>query len=166
MAGKAFDILRRIWRKLYKPTLDDLFRESASRKVLLKPDVALTEMEHIFKSVFQNVEAEGRSAKKVPAPRVGLYLRSDRIAFRREAHHYAVNLFYKTYFSRKQGASRAASTIAGSNHGQAASQRGETVWSQPRMIRMVLQEHGKPLHADKISEAIAKRFKVKLNMAS
>jgi len=155
MVRQTAVILRRIWRKLYKPTLDNLYRESASRRVLLTPDLALTEMEQVFKSVFQSVEAEGSSgSKKVPAPH--------RIAFRREAHHYAVNLFYKTYFSRKHEAVHAASRIVSSSRGRAALRSGQSVLSQPRMIRTVLLEHGGPLHADKISEAIAKRFKVRL----
>ena len=163
MVRKTAFILRRIWRKLYKPTLDNLYRESASSRVLLTPDLALTEMEQVFKSVFQGVEAEGSSAsKKVPTPRLSLYFRFDRIAFRREAHHYAVNLFYKTYFSRKHEAAHAPSRIVSSSRGRAALRSGQSVLSQPRMIRTVLLEHGGPLHADKISEAIAKRFKVRL----
>ena len=160
---KTFAILRQIWRKLYKPTLDNLYRESASRRVRLTPDVALAEMEQVFQSVFQSVEAEGNSgAKRVPAPRLGLSFQFDRIAFRREAHHYAVNLFYKTYFSRKHESPRATSRFVGNNRGRAALRRGRSVLSQPRMIRTVLLEHRGPLHADKIGEAIAKKFKVRL----
>lgn len=160
---KTFALLRQIWRKLYKPTLDNLYRESASSRVRLTPDVALAEMEQVFQSVFQSVEAEGSSrTKRVPAPRPSLSFRFDRIAFRREAHHYAVNLFYKTYFSRKHESPRAASRFVGNNRGRTALRRGRSVLSQPRMIRTVLLEHGGPLHADKISEAIAKKFKVSL----
>jgi len=37
--------------------------------------------------------------------------------------------------------------------------------SQVQMIREVLLKHGGPLHADKITEAIEKRFNVKLKRA-
>jgi hypothetical protein len=114
MVEKSFVILRRIWRKLYKPTLGNLFGQSASMSVLLTPDVALKEMEQAFKSVFFSVEEECTFApKKDPTPGRRLYFQFDRIAFRREAHHYAVDLFYNKYFSRKHGVRHAAAKLVG-----------------------------------------------------
>lgn len=101
MTRNSSVVLHRTWRKLYKPLLENLFRESASKGVRLTPDVALKETEHVLESVFLSVKGESTSErKKAPTIRPRLYLRFERIAFRREAHHYAVDLFYKTYFSQ------------------------------------------------------------------
>jgi hypothetical protein len=100
MAGKDSATLRQIWRKWYKPTLDDLFREYESIGILLTPCMAIEEMEQLFKAISLRFEEERRSeAKKDPTPG-HRYFRFDHIAFRREAHHYAVDLFYKTYYPR------------------------------------------------------------------
>jgi hypothetical protein len=60
---------------------------------------------------------------------------------------------------------RDAVKIVGDDRRRSASQRDTGVMSQPQMIREVLLKHGGPLHADKIAEAIKKRFNVKLKRA-
>ena len=60
---------------------------------------------------------------------------------------------------------RAAAKIVKGDRRRPASQRGTGVMSQVQMIREVLLKHGGPLHADKIAEAIEKRFNVKLKRA-
>jgi hypothetical protein len=156
-------ILHRAWRELYKPLLDNLFRESASKGVSLTPDVALMKTEHVLESVFLSVKEGGNSERKKALPiRPRLYLRFERIAFRREAHHYAVDLFYKTYFSHKHETAHTKLRIVGSDRSRSALRRGTGVMSRPQMIREVLLKLGGPLSPDKIAEAIEKRFKVKL----
>jgi len=163
MIKKGNVVLHQIWRMLYKPVLDSLFSETASKGVRLTPDMAIEQMEKLFETVFLCVEQEGSSATKKglsPSPR--LYFRFGRVAFRREAHHYAVDLFYSTYFLCKHEAPHAALKMVGGDSGRSALQRGARAMSQPQMIREVLLEHGGPLDVDKIAGAIEKRFKVKL----
>ena len=100
MAGKDSATLRQIWRKWYKPTLDDLFKECESLGILLTPYIAIEQMELLLEDVSRHFEEECQSdAKKDPTPSRH-YFRFDQVAFRREAHHYAVDLFYKTYYPR------------------------------------------------------------------
>jgi hypothetical protein len=163
MAQKGSVILRRVWRSLYKPALDGLFMQAKSKGVRLTPDVAIEEMEQAFKSVFLYVEDKSRSGPKrdvTPGPR--LYFRFDRIDFRQEAHHYAVDSFYNMYFSRKHVLPRAVPKIVGGHRRRSALLHGTVIMSQPQMIREVLVKHGGPLHADKIAKAIEKRFSVKI----
>jgi hypothetical protein len=163
MLKKGNVVLHQIWRMLYKPVLDHLFRESASKRVRLTPDLAIEQMEKFFESVFLCVKEEGSSAtNRVPAPSPRLYFRFGHVTFRREAHHYAIDLFYDTYFPRNHEAPQAASNVVGGGSRRSALQRGTRVMSQPQMIREVLLEHGGPLYVDKIARAIEKTFDVKL----
>jgi hypothetical protein len=101
MPEKDSTVLRRIWRKWYKPVLEDLFKECAAIRVQLTPDRAIEEMEVIFGDVFRTVSAgTGKEANKDPDGEPGLIFRFDEPAFTCEAHHYAVDLFYRTYFPR------------------------------------------------------------------
>jgi len=163
---KGFLILSRLWRELYKPTLEELYREAKSKGLLLTPDVAIEEMEQVFKSVFLYVEDKGSTGpKKDAAPGRRMYFRFDRIAFRQEAHHYAVDLFYNTYYSRKQETPRSPGKSAVGGRRWAAPERRIGVVSQPQMIRQVLLKRHGPLHADKIAEAVEKDFKVRMKRA-
>ena len=163
MARKSLAILHGIWRSLYKPVLDNLFRESLSADVCMTPDVAIKEMEKLLESVFLSVQgAGGVKRKKVPTPSARLHFRFGSVAFRREAHHYAVDLFYNTYFSGKRATPQAELDNAGVDSGRSALQRATRAMSQPQMIREVLLKHGRPLDVDKIAEAIEKRFGVRL----
>ena len=152
-----------IWRLLYKPLLDKLFSDSVSKGVRLTPDSAIERMGKVLESFFLCVKEEVSSAPhEFPTPSPRLYFRFTQVPFRREAHHYAVDLFYDTYFSRKHGAPHGTSNIAGGHSGQSALQRGTRVLSQPQMIREVLLEHGEPQDVDEIARAIEKRFHVSL----
>jgi hypothetical protein len=57
---------------------------------------------------------------------------------------------------------RAAAKIVGGDRRRSASKRGTGGMSQVQMIREVLLKQGGPLRAEKIAEAIEKRFNVKL----
>jgi hypothetical protein len=57
---------------------------------------------------------------------------------------------------------RAAAKIVEAQHEQPISHGRSSPISQPQMIRMVLLEHGRPLHVDQIAKFIARRFRVKL----
>ena len=166
MVEKGSVILRRIWSKLYKPALDDLFRGAASKNVFLTPDAALEVMEQAFKSVFFLVDDRIDSAVKKNSPSASrLYFRFDRIAFRREAHHYAVDSFYKTYFARGHKLLPSAQKILQGRRRRPVSESGNGLLSQPRMIREVLLKRGEPLHVDRIAQAVERRFKVRLKRA-
>jgi hypothetical protein len=109
MPEKDSTVLRRIWRSLYKPLLEDLFKTYASIRVQLTPDWAMEEMDEVFSDVFRRINAEnGPEAKKDPGAQPRPIFRFDESAFTREAHHYAVDLFYRTYFPRRsvEGKSR------------------------------------------------------------
>jgi hypothetical protein len=132
MVEKGSVILRRIWSKLYKPALGDLFRGAASKNVFLTPDAALEVIEQAFKSVFFLVDELTDSAVKknlASAPR--LYFRFDRIAFRREAHHYAVDSFYKTYFARGHKLLPSAQKILQGRRRRPVSESGNGLLSRP-----------------------------------
>jgi hypothetical protein len=57
---------------------------------------------------------------------------------------------------------RAAAKIVGGDRRRSGSKPSTGEMSQLQMIREVLLKHGGPLHADKIAEAIQKRFDIKL----
>jgi hypothetical protein len=99
LAEKDSVILRRAWRKWYKPVLDDLYESYERASLFLKPDQAMEEMEEAFRDMLQRVETE-TVAEASPHARPTRVFRFDDSAFAREAHHYAVDLFYRTYFPR------------------------------------------------------------------
>jgi hypothetical protein len=106
LAEKASVILRRVWRKWYKPVLDDLYELYERASFLLKPDQAIEKMEEAFRDALHRVETE-TVAEASPHARPTQVFRFDDSAFAREAHHYAVDLFYRTYFPRSpEGKSR------------------------------------------------------------
>lgn len=163
MLRKSLAALSRMWRTFYKPMLDNLFRESKSAGVRLMPDVAIDEMEQAFRSLFFSVdEASADTLKNAPRPSRRLYFRFDRTSFRREAHHYAVDCFYDTYFPSKHASTRAHAKIVGGGHKRLSIKRGAPLLSQPQMIREVLLKHGGPLQAEAIGEAIKRTFNVNL----
>ena len=57
---------------------------------------------------------------------------------------------------------RAAAKIVEAEHKQPILHRRSSPISQPQMIKIVLLEHGRPLHVDQIAKFISKRFGVKL----
>jgi hypothetical protein len=92
--------LRRMWRRRYMSVLDSIFEQCASNKILVGPDEAMDWMEGLLKSLVTT----GEEAPNEGSPRESPTFRFDDDAFRREAHHYAVDRFYKTYFPRRRGA--------------------------------------------------------------
>ena len=57
---------------------------------------------------------------------------------------------------------RAAEHIIGKSGSASGAKLGKRRLSQPRMIEAVLRDHGHPLHADKLAEALREKFGVKL----
>jgi len=94
--------LRSMWRRLYRNFLDSIFEECASHHIALTPDFAVDFMEELL----ERIASTGQEAvgPDKGAPRKPRIFRFDAPAFRREAHHYAVDRYYKTYFPRKRGA--------------------------------------------------------------
>jgi hypothetical protein len=99
--GQTAKALRATWRTHYRRLLDLIFEEHSSQKIILGPDDAMDLMEELTESLF---EANLQSKQGGDASGSNSVLRFDYDAYRREAHHYAVDRFYKTYFPRKRGA--------------------------------------------------------------
>jgi hypothetical protein len=98
--GQAANELREVLRKQYQFALDVIFAEHASSKLLVKPDTAMELAEDLlYERVKKDVYEVTQNTSRPTA-----ILRFDPAAIRREAHHYAVDQFYKTYFPRKRGA--------------------------------------------------------------
>lgn len=99
--GQAARELREMWRKGYRRMLDLIFEECASDGITVWPDEAMDWMEEYL----EKLASDGEQSK-LGETMSGLAsnLRFDSAAYRREAHHYAVDLFYRTYFPRKRGA--------------------------------------------------------------
>jgi hypothetical protein len=99
--GQTAKALRATWRRHYRHLLDLIFEEYASDQITATPDEAMDLMdeltERLFKTILQSEQGRGASGSDS-------ILRFDYDAYRREAHHYAVDRFYKTYFRRKRGA--------------------------------------------------------------
>jgi hypothetical protein len=99
--GQTAKELRALWRKRYTELLDSIFKECASHELTIGPYDALDLMEECLKRLaFDGKQSNLHETR--PGSRSNL--RFDFVAYRREAHHYAVEQFYKTYFPRKRGA--------------------------------------------------------------
>ena len=85
----------------YTSLLDLIFEECASHNITLEPDEALDWMDELLKKLVTDDE---ESKREETTSGVTSILRFDSAAYRRDAHHYAVDRFYKTYFPRKRGA--------------------------------------------------------------
>jgi len=99
--GQASRELRKMWRNRYRDLLDSIFDECASHKIIIGPDDAMDWMEDFLQKLASDDE-QLQLDETVSRPVSNL--RFDVPAYRREAHHYAVDRFYKTYFPRKRGA--------------------------------------------------------------
>ena len=98
--GQAAKELRAMWRKRYRFTLDAIFEEYSSVGMMVTPDQAMDLMEDLLRE-WVNKDASEES-KGTSRPTV--LFRFDSDALSREAHHYAVDRFYKTYYPRRRGA--------------------------------------------------------------
>jgi hypothetical protein len=90
-----------MWRKRYTRLLDSIFEECASHEITVGPDEAMDWME----GYLEKLASDGKQSnldETISGP--ASILRFDFAAYRRDAHHYAVDRFYKTYFPRKRGA--------------------------------------------------------------
>ena len=139
MAENNSAVLRRIWRQWYKPTLDDLFKEFESLSILLTPDAAIEQMDGLFKWVLDHTESAD-SSELTNDPIGRPTFRFDDVAMTREAHHYAVDLFYKYYFPREPGS-------------QGKSRRGAPPLSMEYLDR-ILQLRRKGFNYVKIAEVL------------
>ena len=99
--GQTAKELRATWRRHYKRLLDLIFEECASQNITATPDDAMNLMGELTESLFKAILQSKQDGDASGADSV---LRFDYDAYCREAHHYAVDRFYKTYFPRKRGA--------------------------------------------------------------
>jgi hypothetical protein len=98
--GQTAKQLREMWRKRYTQVLDQIFEAFASQEIRIGPDAALEEMENFLERLCnQSRQDESKDASSATA-----VIRFNFAAYRREAHHYAVDRFYRTYFPQKRGA--------------------------------------------------------------
>ena len=149
--------LREMWRKRYSQVLDWIFEEYASGK-LIRPDDAMDLMEELLEKL---VGEDEQSSLDRTTPRPVPIMRFDFDAYRREAHHYAVDRFYKTYFPRKRGAPQLSEGYLdqilqlkskGLNYVAIAEKLG-----QPK-DRMRHQVKAAELYWNKVAERIKQRF--------
>jgi len=98
--GQTAKELREMWHKRYSQILDMIFEECASDEITVGPDEAMEWMEALMERlVRENRQSDPKEDASGPVP----VLRFSFEAYRREAHHYAVDRFYKTYYPRKRG---------------------------------------------------------------
>jgi len=98
--GQAAKELRQTWRKRYTQVLDMIFEAFASEKIIVEPDEAMDCMEELLERwVSDSQQAKPGEGTSRPSSD----FRFNFAAYRREAHHYAVDRFYKTYFPRGRG---------------------------------------------------------------
>ena len=98
--GQTARELREMWRKCYTQVLDMVFEEFASQEIIVGPDDAMDCMEDLLERWSSVVQ---KSKEDEDASKLNTVLRFSSAAYRRDAHHYAVDQFYKTYFPRKRG---------------------------------------------------------------
>ena len=98
--GQVAKDLRKRWREQYTRFLDMVFDTAASEKTFIRPDEAMDCLEK-----FLAWDGERRHCKsgKDTSDDPPVVARFNLSAFFRDAHHYAVDRFYKTYFPRKRG---------------------------------------------------------------
>jgi hypothetical protein len=99
--GQAAKARRASWRAHYRHVLDLIFEEHAAQEIIVLPDEAVRLMEEMTERLFKDILRTAPDSDASPSMSV---VRFDYDAYRREAHHYAVDRFYKTYFPRKRGA--------------------------------------------------------------
>lgn len=97
--GQAAKARRASWRAHYRHVLDLIFEEHAAQEIIVVPDEAVLLMEELTKHLFETILRTAPDGDATAST-----VRFDYDAYRREAHHYAVDRFYKTYFQRKRGA--------------------------------------------------------------
>jgi hypothetical protein len=90
---------RLLWRDLFSASLDAIYQDSAARGAFLTPDAAMAALMDDLAALFPS--RKGAESEMGTTARTHLQPRMDRIAGLRDAHRYAVNLFYRTYFPRK-----------------------------------------------------------------
>jgi hypothetical protein len=100
--GQTAKELRQMWRKRYTKVLDVIFEEFSSQGITVQPDDAMDLMGDLLKE-WLNDEPPAAPADQ-PHPRTPF--RFNFAAYSRDAHHYAVDQYYKTYFPRKRGGER------------------------------------------------------------
>jgi hypothetical protein len=99
--GQTAKELREIWRRHYTHVLDLIFEECAFYGITIEPDKAMEWMEGCLEKLVGDGKQSNRD-ETMHAPVSSL--RFDFAAYRRDAHHYAVDQFYKAYVPRKRGA--------------------------------------------------------------
>jgi len=98
--GQAAKDLRKRWRERYTRFLDMVFDAAASEKTVIRPDEA---MDCLEKFLAWDCERRHCKSGKDTSDDPPVMVRFNLSAFLRDAHHYAVDRFYKTYFPRKRG---------------------------------------------------------------
>jgi hypothetical protein len=96
--GQTAKALRNEWRKFYSKVLNEIFEQATRLGLEIWPDDAVEALGYVMK---RENESRGLTAggQRVGAPT----LRFNAAAYRRDAHHYAVDRYYRTYHARGRG---------------------------------------------------------------
>jgi hypothetical protein len=86
------------FRFIFKRFLDEMFEVAITAESRLTPDAAMRELDDVLESVLEAMDKTKTATVRPSRP-----LRIDVVAARQKIHHYAVDLFYRTYFPRKAG---------------------------------------------------------------
>lgn len=97
---KTRDEPKAMWRALYRAILDTAFEDSSKSGLHMTPDQAIETLYSELAIHFPKSKLTRTDGRPLLQPRIDL------MAGRREAHHYAVDLYYRTYFARNKGAPR------------------------------------------------------------
>ncbi|HVG20962.1 MAG TPA: hypothetical protein VNI02_18075 [Blastocatellia bacterium] len=82
---------------LNKSYLRDFYKKAFKERIILSPDEALKKLEEVSMTIAKH-NGITISSFKVEHPRIDL------VAEARKLHHYAVDLYYDTYYGKKVGA--------------------------------------------------------------
>jgi len=78
-----------------------IFKEFDSEGIIIEPDEAMQEMDNLLDKLLFH---DSQQANTEGATRPPVLFRFSSAAYQRDAHHYAVDRYYKTYFPRRRGA--------------------------------------------------------------
>ncbi len=92
--GETARALREQWRKRYTQVLDIIFEEFASKGITVEPDEAMDFMEYLL----ERWASDSQQIEPVDTSRPPAVIRFNFAAYRRDAHHYAVDRFTRHTF--------------------------------------------------------------------
>jgi hypothetical protein len=89
------------WSDSFDQFLEEIFVVARTNGFRLTPDQAMAELDEALASILATPDTPEKDRGLTARPR--LAVRIDIVALRCKVHHFAVDLFYKTYFPRRSG---------------------------------------------------------------